>query len=252
MIVSLTLDPDDSADFPGNTGTALGRPIPAYPLLAARSAGLIRHHFVVTATQPVKSVALQNGAVIIDPPSAEHPSCPAHSLLMHGWTRIKEELKSEKEPIDLVVVLFAHAPAVSGDLIAEGLEALRARPELDSAVSVTSRNHFNPFFARRQTQDGLLEPYVKFAPDGKGEVFYPNWGVQALRAAQLEKPTGEPPFPWLGRKVLPLKQWGGGPVEYKWQVPGIEYWLKKNGYADLTPSLELQPKLQPKPQPDRR
>ncbi len=252
MIASLTLDPDDSADFPGNTGTALGRPIPAYALLAARAAGLIRHHFVVTASPPVKSVALQNDAVIIDPPAGEHPACPAQGLLLHGYARLKEELKGETEPLELVVVLFAHAPAVTGDLIAEGIEALRAQPALDSVVSVTSRNHFNPFFARRLNAEGLLEPYAAFADRGKAEVFYPNWGLQVLRVSQLEAPTGEPPFPWLGKKVLPLKQWGGGPVEYKWQVPGIEYWLKKHGYSDLTPSFEMQPKPQPKPQAERR
>lgn len=252
MIVSLTLDPDDSADFPGNTGTALGRPIPAYPLLAARAAGLIQHHFVVTASPAVKSAALQNDAIIVDPPPGDHPSCPSKALLAHGWTKIKEDLKGDKEPIELVAILFAHAPAINGELVADAIEALRAKPELDSVVSVTSRNHFNPYFARRLTDGGLLEAYVKAAPEPHGEVFYPNWDVQLVRAAQLDAPTGEPPFPWFGRNVLPLKQWGGGPVDYKWQVPGIEYWLKKHGYSDLTPSFEMQPKPQPKAQPDRR
>ena len=48
-------------------------------------------------------------------------------------------------------------------------------------------------------------------------------------------------------KTLALKQWGGGPVDYQWQVPSAEFWLKKHGLSDLTPSRELQPKPQPAP-----
>jgi hypothetical protein len=252
MICSLLLDCDDGVDFPGNIGMALGRPFSAYPLIAARSSGLVARHFVVTASPPVKSVAAQNDASIIDPPAGDHEHCPGRSLLAHGFAKIKEELKSEKEPLELLLVFFAHAPAVTGDLIAEGVEALRAKPELDGAVSVSPRNRLNPFFARRETADGLLEPFVPYAADKQGEVWYPNWGLQVLRPARVEAPAGEGPFPWLGRKVLPLKQWGGGPVDFKWQVPSIEYWLKKHGYSDLTPSMELQPKPQLKPQTERR
>ncbi|MBI3289237.1 MAG: hypothetical protein HYZ74_06940, partial [Elusimicrobia bacterium] len=35
MICALLVDPDDSIDFPGNGAEVLGRPLAAYPLLAA-------------------------------------------------------------------------------------------------------------------------------------------------------------------------------------------------------------------------
>lgn len=252
MICSLLLDPDDSVDFPGNEGMALGRPLSAYPLIAARASGLIARHFVVTSSPPVKSVAAQNQATIVDPPSGAHDHCPAAALLRHGCARIKDELSGEKEPLELLAVFFSHAPAVDGELIAQGVEALRAKPDVDSAVTVSPQNRWNPFSARRETADGMLEPYVPYAADQRGDVWYPNWGLQLLRPKNLEAQDAAQAFPWLGRKVLPLKQWGGGIVDFKWQVPAVEYWLKKHGYSDLTPSLELQPKPKPQAQAERR
>ena len=41
MICALMLDPDDSPDFPGNTGQALGRPLAAYPFIAAPATGAV-------------------------------------------------------------------------------------------------------------------------------------------------------------------------------------------------------------------
>ena len=47
---------------------------------------------------------------------------------------------------------------------------------------------------------------------------------------------GVPPFTWLGRNVFPIKQWGGLDIDYHWQVPMVEYWLKENGFTfDKTP-----------------
>lgn len=240
----LLLDLDDSLDFPGNTAQALGRPLAAYPFMAARATAEFQRYYVVTASPAIKTVALQNSATILDPEEGGD----AEAQLRKGHRAIAEELKSDGEKLELLGVFFSNAPAVTGALLIEGLEALRARPELDSAVTVSPYNRWNPFFARREGPGGLLEPAVKPAADARGDVWFPDWGAQILRARCLEGASkGQAPFPWLGSKVLPLKQWGGGPIDYAWQVPSVEYWLKKHGYSDLTAAMEPQPKLQPLP-----
>ncbi len=251
MICSLLLDLNDSPDFPDNKGSALGRPLAAYPLLAARSSPQIRRHYAVTDSPAVKAVALQYGAVIADWPALRTPA--VETLLAHGARFIQEDLKGE-EGLELLAVFFANAPAVTVDLVERGLEALQARPELDSATSVSPHNRLSPFLARRQTQEGLLEPYVPFDPEASGEVWHPDWGVQILRPRLIEERPGPGPWSWLGRKVLALKQWGGGPIDYRSQIPALEYWLKKHGFSDLTAHLEPQPKPQPQaaPKGDRR
>ena len=32
------------------------------------------------------------------------------------------------------------------------------------------------------------------------------------------------------KKIMPIKSWGGCDVDYKWQIPGVESWLKVNGH----------------------
>lgn len=249
MIASLLLDLDDAPDFPGATGQALGRPLAAYPFIAARATGAVRRYYVVTSSQPVKAVALQNGAVIIDPPAASNGvQTPAEAFLRHGFKFALEDAKSDKETIDILMVFFANAPAITGDVLQQGLDALQAKPELDSAVTVSPFNRLKPSCARRVGENGLLEPYATVVP-GAGDVWYPDYAAQLLRPRCLEGAcAGQAPFPWLGRKILPLKMWGVGPIDFQWQIPSLEYWLKKHGFADLSASLELQPqpKLQPK------
>lgn len=247
MILALMLDTDDSVDFPGNDGAALGRPLATYPLMAAKASGRVERAYAVTSSPPVKSAAVQYGGVLIDPPAGEAP-IGAEKLLRHGWQAVREEHK-DLSAVEFVLVLFANAPCVTGALINEAIDALQNQPQIDSAASVSPLNRWNPFHARRQDAQGLLEPYVVAAPQPRGEVLYPDWSLQVLRPRCLEGAgTGRPPFPWLGAKVLPVKQWGGGPIDYQWQIPSLEYWLKKHGVSDSSAGLEPQPK----PQTDRR
>jgi hypothetical protein len=253
MIIALMLDPEDSVDFPDNSAVALGRPLAAYPLMAAKNSGKVDRAYAVTSSQPVRSAAAQYGAGLIDSPAeAAQPSSHAENLLRHGWRMIREETKSDAAP-EFLLVLFANAPALTGALINEGVEAMQSRPELDSAVSVSPYNRWNPFHARKVAVDGTLEPYILPTPSARGDSWFPDWGVQILRPRCLEASgPGQPPFPWLGRKVLPLKQWGGGPIDYQWQIPSLEYWLKKHGVSDSSAGMEPQPKPQLAPKTDRR
>ena len=38
------------------------------------------------------------------------------------------------------------------------------------------------------------------------------------------------PQKWMGQKIAPIFSEGGFDIDYSWQVPGAEHWLKKNGY----------------------
>ncbi|MBI4375185.1 MAG: hypothetical protein HY549_01925 [Elusimicrobia bacterium] len=250
MICALMLDADDAVEFAGNKGVALGRPLAAYPLIAAKSSRLIARIYVVTDSPPVKAAALQYGAIIIDPPAGRDSHHDSFELLLHGYRFVREELKEEQQALELLGVLSAQAPAIDPELIDQGLEALQSRPELDSAITVSNYNRFHPLLAARQTPEGLIEPYLPGRNNGiqppatlghagqtPEEVWYFDGGLQLLRPRLLESDS-----PW-GRKVLPLKQWGASPIDYAWQIPSLEFWLKKHGSSDVSASLE------PKPQP---
>lgn len=253
MIAALMLDLDDAPDFPGNSGVALGRALSAYPWIASRGSSHIARRYVVTSSPPVKASALQYGAVILDPP-ANQPPAAAGSLaalraqMLHGFKQLEAELSSDGGPLELLVVLLSNAPTVTTELLDKGIEALQSRPELDSAISASAQNRYNPYFAQKENAGGLLEPMTPLSREPHCEIYYPDWGAQILRPKHLAAEADDRAFPWLGKRVLPLKQWGGGAVDYSWQIPSLEYWLKKNGFSDMSGSLEMQPKPQPLPQ----
>jgi hypothetical protein len=253
LVCALLVDLDDAADFPGSESSVLGRPLAVYPLMAARTSAHVRRIYVVTGSPPVKAAALQYDAIIIDPPPGE-PSLNGH--LLHGYRQAAEDLARESAELELLVVLFPNAPAVTKDMIDSGIEALLDRPELDSALSVAPLERWVPGLTRRQNAEGLLEPMLPptAATLATSPVWHPTWGMTVLRPETLAAKPGDGAWPWLGRKILPIKTWGPGLIDYHWQLPGLEFWLKKNGIPDLSTNLERQPMPKPQlsPKGDRR
>jgi hypothetical protein len=133
MVCALLLDLDDAAEFPGNDGSVFGRPLSAYPFMAARTSAHVSRTYAITASPAVKGAALQYDAVVMDPPAGK-VSLP--ELLRHGLRQVTADLLHENKTPELLVVLFANAPAVTKDMVDSGVEALLDRPELDSAMSV--------------------------------------------------------------------------------------------------------------------
>jgi hypothetical protein len=39
------------------------------------------------------------------------------------------------------------------------------------------------------------------------------------------------PQKWMGQNIYPIKQWGGLDVDYEWQMPQVEFWLKAHGFT---------------------
>lgn len=247
MIVSLMLDPADSPDFPENDAEVLGRPLSAYPLIAARRSRNVGRRYVHAQTQVTRRTAMQYDAVLVEPP-LENPKDQVEALL-YGWRFIKEDLKHEGTEPELLVVLHAHTGTVTAEMIDKGIEALVHDAGLDSAVSVSVYDRWNPRRALRDAGDGRVVPFDP-TPIPPGEALYPDWGCMVLRPRLLDAGRTDGPcesFPFCGGKVFAMKQRGGGPVDYAWQVPKMEYWLKKQGLTDAAPSWQPQPKPQPAP-----
>lgn len=247
MICALLVDPDDSPDFPGNSAEVMGRPLAAYPLIAAKGSSYVRRLYAQTSSPAVARVAAQYGAVNLAPPQAPGDErLSDEALIEHGWRQIVEDLKGENDPIELAVILFANTGAVSSQLIGDGIKAMLDDASLDSAATVSNYDRWNPRRALRETPDGRLAPYAECVPEA-GTPWFPDWGAVVARPRVLDalKP-GSPPLSYLGKNVLPLKQIGGGPVDRAWQVPKMEYWLKKQGLRD---SPRPEPKLKPLPAP---
>lgn len=239
MIIALLIGREGSAGFPGkNTHPVLGRAMMEYPLRAALEAKSIDEVYISTDSENIKKICRKYNVPVIERPAH---LCTKEALgedvFAHGYSYIKNELKKD---IELMVLLFCNAPTVTNVIIEEGIAALRKDGALDSAVTVSSYNMWSPLRARKIGADGLLYPFVPFEAfgdpkrlncdrDSQGDVWFADMSVSVVRPRCLENMReGLLPQKWMGKKIYPLKQWGGCDVDFEWQLPQVEYWLKKH------------------------
>ena len=233
--------------MPGkNVMPVLGRPLLVYPLLAARGCLLVDRVFVSTDSPEIAEISANHGAAIIDRPAELcTPEALGEDAYRHGFGIIDAIARAESKELELLVLLFANAPTVSAGLIEAGIKALRADDSLDSAVTVSRYNMWSPLRARRLADDGTLQPFVPFETfgdpaelncdrDSQGDVWFADMGLSIVRPRCFENmESGLLPQKWMGQRIAPIESWGGCDVDYEWQIPGVEYWLRQNGYAGL-------------------
>ena len=243
MVIALMLGRDGSTGFPGkNTFPVLNRPMMSYPLMAAQAAREIDEIYVSTDSSKIIEVARKFGVQIIDrPPELATKSALGEDAYVHGYEYIRDSLD---EPIEMVVLLFCNAPTILGETLDKGIQVLRENEELDSAVTVSSYNMWSPIRARKIGPDGLLHPFVPLESfgelnavncdrDSQGDIFFADMSVSIVRPRCLENlDYGVLPQRWMGQRIYPLKQWGGCDVDYDWQVPGVEHWLRQHGFTE--------------------
>ncbi|PWB52458.1 MAG: cytidylyltransferase [Candidatus Methanoperedenaceae archaeon] len=243
MIAALLLGREGSLGFPGkNIYSVLGRPLMVYPLLAANNAKYIDKVYISTDSNKIKDIGCQYGAEIIDRPAELcTPQALGEHAFVHGFEVIKE---INDEEVELMVLLFCNGATITSETINEGIKILRDNQGIDSAVTVSRYNMWSPLRARKVGDDGLLHPFVPFEKfgdpatlncdrDSQGDVWFADMSVSIVRPRCLEHlEDGLLPQKWMGQKIHPLKQWGGLDVDYEWQIPQVEYWLKKHGFTE--------------------
>jgi len=243
MICALLLGRGGSTGFPGkNIYPVLGRPLMAYPLIAASQAIFVDKIYVSTDFEEIKNIGAEYDAEHIERPAELCTKAAlAEDAYKHGYEVIRDRLTGEGQTIELMVLLFANAPTVSSDLIDTGIKALRNNPELDSAVTVSRYNMWSPLRARKLGNDGYLHPFVPFElfgnpdtlncdRDSQGDALFADMGLSIVRPRCLEHiEKGLLPQKWMGNNIHPIDNWGGLDVDYEWQVPQAEFWLKAHG-----------------------
>ena len=246
MIVALILGRKGSVGFPGkNLFPLLGRPLMAYPLLAAVHARHLDRVYISTDDERIMEVGRKYGAdIIIRPLELATKTALGEHAYVHGYHTIKEKLRTRGDEIELMVLLFCNTATILAATIDAGIDILLVNPDIDSAVTVSCYNMWSPLRARKIGPDGLLHPFVPFETfgdpktlncdrDSQGDVWFADMGVSIVRTRCLDNlEEGLLPQKWMGRKIYPLKQWGGCDVDYEWQIPGVEFWLRQYGFSE--------------------
>lgn len=245
-IAALLLGRKGSVGFPGkNTYPLLGRPLMIYPVMAAKKSKYVDKLYISTDDEVIMEIGRKHGAeIIIRPPELCTKAALGEDAYVHGYHVIRKQLEAEGESIEMMVLLFCNAATILPDTIDQGIEVLRGKPEFDSAVTVSCYNMWSPLRARKIRDDGLLHPFIPFETfgdpktlncdrDSQGDVWFADMSVSIVRPRCLDNlHEGLLPQKWMGKKIYPLKQWGGLDVDFEWQIPQVEYWLKKHGFKE--------------------
>ena len=246
MIVAILIGREGSTGLPGkNVREVHGKPLVAWPLESVRRVDEIDRIYVSTDSPRIKAIAGEYGARIIDrPPHLCTKEALGEHAYLHAHEIITAALANEGNKPELYVLLMANAPTVTPVQLREGIKTLRAHPEYDSAVTVSCYNMWSPLRARKIGADGLLHPFVPFETfgdpktlncdrDSQGDAWFADMGVSIVRPRNLDHlEDGLLPQKWMGQKIYPIKNEGGLDVDYNYQIPQAEFWLKTNRIAD--------------------
>ena len=246
MICALMMGRAGSKGFPNkNIKKVLGRHLFEYPLIASKNSKYVDKIFVSTDCPVIARVSKKYGSIHIKRPGklASSKALGEH-VYEHGYFEIKEMLNLDAKNIEFIVLLMANAPTITGKLIDKGINILRKNKSFDSAVSTSIYNMWSPLRARKIDKNKLLKPFVPFKTfgnpktlncdrDSQGDVYYADMSVSVVRPECLENMKNSLlPQKWMGKKIAPIPSWGGCDVDYEWQLPMVEFWLKKNGYKN--------------------
>ena len=246
MICALMMGRSGSTGFPKkNIKKVLGRRLFEYPLIACKNSKYINEIFVSTDCPVIARGSKKYGAMHIKRPKKllSNKALGEH-VYEHGYFQIKRLLNLDEKKIEFIVLLMANAPTITGKLIDKGINILRKNKKFDSAITTSVYNMWSPLRARKINNQNLLDPFVPFKTFGnpktlncdrgsQGDVYYADMSVSIIRPRCLEKLNkGLLPQKWMGKKIAPIKSWGGCDVDYEWQLPMVEFWLKKHGFKN--------------------
>lgn len=251
MIAGLILGRKGSLGFPGkNLHPILGRPLAWYPMHTALSSDFVDQLYLSTDDPRLMSLAKKiqtNGKsieIIERPPHLCTPSALGEDAYLHGYHEIIQ--RTGKKP-ELLVMLFCNAATFTREQLNEAITALRKNPALDSAITVSRYNMWSPLRARKVAADGTLQPFVPLETfgdpktlncdrDSQGDVLFADVSVCVIRPENLEKmEEGMLPQKWMGKKIHPIRNEAGLDVDYEWQFPQVDWWLRKHGTTPANP-----------------
>jgi len=242
MNIALVIGKHNSTGIPGkNWRLVLGRPLVEYPLMAAYHCKSIDEIYVSSDSPNILKISEKYDAIPINrPKSLALPETPTEDVFEHAWKLIKG--KHENHKINTISLMFANSPDTLPLLLDEAIEKLNKNNELDSVTSISKYNMFTPLRARK-INGNISEPILDlenleisntFDRDAMGDIYFCDFGVQVVKPNRcLENARlGRLPFRWLGNNQGYIIKDYGFDIDYEWQFPVIENWLREHGFSN--------------------
>ncbi len=240
MIAALLVGKDKSIGCPGkHTKLLLGRPVVEYPLLAAKHSRMIEKLFVSTDSPFIAEMGQKYaGVYLLRPKELAQPDTLLEDSLVFAY---KQMVETVGDTIEIVALFFANSPMVDPQLVDKGIEALREHKDFDTAFSVCKFNMFSPARAHKVDAENIIQPFVEpkllgnitSIRDSQGDCYFCDLQVQIMRARCFtHMDEGQLPYRWMGRKSYALMNDYGFDIDYEWQIPAAEHWLRSRGFTE--------------------
>lgn len=246
MIATVVCGRTDDQPFGGrNTFPLLGRPLMVYPLLAACHSAESDATFLSTDDAGLKRLGQHHGVEIIDRPAdLSRPDVGLGRVVAHAY---EEVCLRSFGSLEALVVLLANAPTVTSGQIDQAVRTLRSDTSLDAVTSVSPHNEFHPAVALHLQGDGRVVPYAASSERTTGrDVYFPDALLWVLRPSSFfEGPQKALHSKWIVdpavHRVGGLVHEGYGDIDYAWQIPAVEEWLRRRGFDETRTPYPSRP-----------
>ena len=208
----------------------LGRPLCYYPMQAAREASKVDEIYVSTDCPDIKSVARNLGIRVIDrPPELARDDSELVDSLTHALSTIPGSVR-------YLITMHCNCAVHLKDLVDACIDAMETNPVADSCVTGFIDKSVHPFRTKKVEPDGFLVPWLAMPTNTSSNrqnlepCFILDGAVRVMRVAKCFPPRGQPPFTYLGQRILHKENIGGGDVHSMEDIIVAEYLLAKLGW----------------------
>jgi CMP-N,N'-diacetyllegionaminic acid synthase len=210
----------------------LGKPLLAYPCLAAKRSKYINSFWTSSDCEDIlqKSLELDFKSILrpkeLALPSSQHIDAINHAL--------KEMAKHSCHP-NIVVVMMANSVTIKTEWIDECIQMLINNKDATAAVPVYREFDHNPYRCKKINTEGYLDTFFDFSSENVSTnrqdlqaSYFLSHNFWVLNLDSLGRNIGQKPWTFMGDKVMPLL------VEDAFDVHSIEdlerskVWLMKN------------------------
>lgn len=231
--VAIVMGQKEKQDFNRYSFPIVGRPVAQYPIMAATNSKKIEAVYLSSDAEDLLEIGKHNPGVELLIRETSFPT-----LTEEVRNALNIVIHRSKNTPTFVVLLLANSPCITSAMIDLAIERIERDPELTSVVSAMRRDEFRP--ERLLSKNKNDELVRHFANDfAEQEFYFLDRRLMVIRTETvLASLQNSQVFETLlGNRISPIMQQEGiWDIDYIWQVPIADRWLRENGFGeDKTP-----------------
>ena len=226
--IAIIFGKKESTNFNRYTFPILNRPVVMYSIFAAKYSSAIDKTYISTDSSSLLALGKEVSGVNLLPRKISQPTLTQEIQI--ALKKIKKDLGYYPQNI---VIMFANSPCITGNLLFNAVSFLDENKEYDSVVSAMRRSEFSParMFTLKEQKLEQDREYLSFHEN----VYFLDHRLIVTRIDNIINCKVKSNYieSILGKNIHPvIQQEGIWDIDYIWQVPMIEKWLKQNGFND--------------------